>query len=162
MFGFDGSCGLHTGWTVWARLTAAVYPIRTTITDHLKKWQAGSDAIPAEAPLIDRHEHPGYTLSPEEHAAADEARRSPLETYEVGHASYARHVQLRGEFAQAMRDTRICVFDSSLERKMIRKVGGELRGHQAKTIWLTSGSTRKLCYRVVSLPRICPRSTRKP
>jgi hypothetical protein len=42
-------------------------------------------------------------------------------TYEQGHKAYVHHEALREDFAKHMRETRICVFDSSLERKMIRK-----------------------------------------
>lgn len=45
----------------------------------------------------------------------------PLETYTVGHPSYDVHTALRRQFAGAMRSARICVFDASVERKMIRK-----------------------------------------
>jgi len=45
-----------------------------------------------------------------------------LETYTPGHWSYETHRRLREDFAKGMREARICVFDSSLERKMIRKV----------------------------------------
>lgn len=45
-----------------------------------------------------------------------------METYIPGHWSYENHRKLREDFAKGMRDARICVFDSSLERKMIRKV----------------------------------------
>jgi hypothetical protein len=46
-----------------------------------------------------------------------------LETYEIGHEVYKRHLELREDFAGGMRESSICVFDASLERKMIRKVG---------------------------------------
>jgi hypothetical protein len=54
-------------------------------------------------------------------SSADEYKQKPLETYEVGHASYAPHRALREDFARGMRQAQICVFDSSLERKLIRK-----------------------------------------
>lgn len=37
------------------------------------------------------------------------------------HEYYAQHERLREDFAAGMRTSRICVFDASLERKMIRK-----------------------------------------
>lgn len=42
-------------------------------------------------------------------------------TYEQGHPAYQHHEALREDFAKNMREAKICVFDSSLERKMIRK-----------------------------------------
>ncbi|KAK4686530.1 hypothetical protein P7C73_g3598, partial [Tremellales sp. Uapishka_1] len=96
-FGFDG----------------AFYPIRTTVNDRIR--EPDSSLGPAK---IVRFEHPGYVIWP-----SDEARDHPLETYSVGHEYYAAHERTREEFAQAMREAKICVFDSSLEKKMIRKVG---------------------------------------
>lgn len=55
----------------------------------------------------------------------DDLRRSPLETYEEGHSSYQVHRDVRDDFAKTMRQARICIFDSSLEKKMIRKVSNE-------------------------------------
>lgn len=99
-----------------------VYPIRTTITDHINRLAEESESGVWNTSLIGRHEHPGYVVSSEDDPAAEEARRNPLETYQPGNPSYARHIFLREDFARAMRETRICVFDSSLERKTIRKV----------------------------------------
>lgn len=42
-------------------------------------------------------------------------------TYEQGNAAYQHHEALREDFAKQMREAKICIFDSSLERKMIRK-----------------------------------------
>jgi hypothetical protein len=42
-------------------------------------------------------------------------------TYAQGNAAYARHEALREDFAKHLRESKICVFDSSLERKLIRK-----------------------------------------
>ena len=86
-----------------------VYPIRTKVTDYSKSH--GDDVV------IGRHSHPGYTLG-----VPDQARQTPLETYTKSHEYYTNHERLREEFARGMRETRICVFDASLERKMIRKV----------------------------------------
>ncbi|ADV22474.1 Hypothetical Protein CGB_E3050W [Cryptococcus gattii WM276] len=95
IFGFDGS----------------FYPIRTTVTNHLR--DAGKQE---KETLISRHPHPGYTVS-----VPQEARDHPLETYERNHKYYATHLKLREDFAKGMRESKICVFDASLERKMIRK-----------------------------------------
>lgn len=97
IFGFDGS----------------FYPVRTTVTDHLRRLEE-DDSLPPSP--ISRHPHPGYEVD-----AAAEYRQTPLETYELGHASYARHRHIRADFARGMRTAQICVFDSSLERKLIRK-----------------------------------------
>ena len=43
------------------------------------------------------------------------------------HECYAVHREIRADFARGMREAKICVFDPSLERKMIRKVGLDLR-----------------------------------
>lgn len=67
--------------------------------------------------MIGRHGHPGYTVG-----VPDEARQHPLETYTKGHELYAKHESLREDFARGMREAKICVFDASLERKLIRKV----------------------------------------
>lgn len=67
--------------------------------------------------MIQRHAHPGYTIS-----VPKEATQEPLETYEKGHAYYTAHEATREDFASGMRRSRVCVFDSSVERKMIRKV----------------------------------------
>ncbi len=97
IFGFDGS----------------FYPVRTTVTDHLRRLEHDKSLPPSP---ISRHPHPGYGVS-----SADEYKQKPLETYEMGHASYAPHRALREDFARGMRQAQICVFDSSLERKLIRK-----------------------------------------
>jgi hypothetical protein len=47
----------------------------------------------------------------------------PLETYTTNHTLYANHLEIRRDFARGMRKAQVCVFDASLERKMIRKVG---------------------------------------
>lgn len=86
----------------------AVYPIRTTVTDHTRNNPSAA---------INRHEHPGYSVPTAEHA-----RQNPLETYTKGHELYTKHEELRADFSKAMRRAKICVFDASLERKMIRKV----------------------------------------
>lgn len=91
----------------WVRCSPPVYPIRTTVTDYTKREDA----------TITRHGHPGYTLS-----IPDSARQYPLETYTKGHELYAKHEALRADFAKGMREAKICVFDASLERKLIRKV----------------------------------------
>lgn len=44
-----------------------------------------------------------------------------MSTYERGNAAYQHHEALRDDFAKQMRHTKICVFDSSTEKKMIRK-----------------------------------------
>jgi hypothetical protein len=70
-----------------------------------------------ESFVIQRHAHPGYTIS-----VPEEAIKKPLETYEKGHVYYTAHEATREDFASGMRRSRVCVFDSSVERKMIRKV----------------------------------------
>lgn len=99
IFGYDGS----------------FYPIRTTITDNLNRLRDDPHMSDTDA-LVGRHEHPGYTVE-----IAESARTSPLETYEVGHETYKTHRALRADFGRGMREAQICVFDSSLERKLIRK-----------------------------------------
>lgn len=81
------------------------YPLRTTVTQNLDRGN-----------IIDRFQHPGYTISTDR-KLYDE----PLETYTHGHESYATHRDTRESFARGMRESRICVFDASLERKLIRK-----------------------------------------
>ncbi|ODN78592.1 hypothetical protein L202_04199 [Cryptococcus amylolentus CBS 6039] len=95
IFGYDGS----------------FYPIRTTVTNNIRDLE-GSD----QKPLVGRHPHPGYTVS-----VPQQARDDPLETYEKDHQYYTTHLKLRRDFAKGMRESRVCVFDSSLERKLIRK-----------------------------------------
>lgn len=97
VFGFDGG----------------FYPLRTTVTEHLRKLEKDS-SLPASP--ISRHPHPGYTVH-----IPDEVRNNPLETYTLGHETYTTHRALREDFAGGMRKSQICVFDSSLERKLIRK-----------------------------------------
>ena len=70
-----------------------------------------------ESFIIQRHAHPGYTVK-----VPSEATERPLETYAKSHAYYEAHEKLREDFANGMRTSRVCVFDSSTERKMIRKV----------------------------------------
>lgn len=97
IFGFDGG----------------FYPLRTTVTSYLQKAEEDTSLPPSP---ITRHPHPGYTVNfPEKY------REHPMETYEVGHETYAPHRALREDFANGMRHSQICVFDASLERKMIRK-----------------------------------------
>jgi hypothetical protein len=81
-----------------------------TITDHLQSLSPESPA------LIERYQHPGYVIW-----EMPEAYEDPMVTYEQGHKAYVHHEALREDFAKHMRETKICVFDSSLERKMIRK-----------------------------------------
>lgn len=102
----------HVSFLIYSPPSAKipVYPIRTTVTNYLETFP--------ENPLVIRHEHPGYFLWP-----PDSARENPLETYDLNHPLYAKHLALREDFARGMREARICVFDASLERKMIRKVG---------------------------------------
>lgn len=97
VFGYDGS----------------LYPIRTTVTDHLRALEENS-SLP-ESP-ISRHPHPGYTVN-----TPDEFRQHPLETYTPGHETYSAHRALREDFARGLRTAQICVFDASVERKLIRK-----------------------------------------
>ncbi|KAJ9095307.1 hypothetical protein QFC21_005673 [Naganishia friedmannii] len=90
--------------------TGSFYPLRVTITDYLETLPGGS------ASLIDRYEHPGYTVW-----EMPEAYEDPMGTYERGNAAYQHHEALREDFAKHMRHSKICVFDSSTEKKMIRK-----------------------------------------
>ncbi|KAL1413682.1 hypothetical protein Q8F55_001461 [Vanrija albida] len=99
IFGYDGS----------------FYPIRTTITDNLNRLRDDPHRSDSEA-LVGRHQHPGYTVG-----IPESARTTPLETYQLGHETYKTHRALRADFGRGMREAQICVFDSSLERKMIRK-----------------------------------------
>ncbi|WWC92732.1 uncharacterized protein L201_007691 [Kwoniella dendrophila CBS 6074] len=98
VFGYDGS----------------FYPIRTTVTDAIRSIEKDPETL--EQSIITRHPHPGYTVS-----VSSEARQTPLETYELNHEYYETHQKLREDFANGMRQSKICVFDASLERKMIRK-----------------------------------------
>ncbi|CDZ97942.1 hypothetical protein [Phaffia rhodozyma] len=84
----------------------SLYPIRTTVTNARKGYGSSTD--------IAWFEHPGYELptkTPEE----------PPEWYEDKSPLLKNHEKTREAFATALRETRICIFDSSLERKMIRK-----------------------------------------
>ncbi|KAK8849636.1 hypothetical protein IAR55_004971 [Kwoniella newhampshirensis] len=99
-FGYDGS----------------FYPIRTTVTNALNAHEEDPLSVNINDVIIKRHPHPGYFVWP-----PAEAREVPLETYELGHEYYQTHLMLREDFAKGMREAKICVFDSSLERKMIRK-----------------------------------------
>ncbi|ORX35459.1 hypothetical protein BD324DRAFT_632928 [Kockovaella imperatae] len=83
------------------------YPIRFTVSFSL-------DYDPV--PWIRKHPHPGYTIDQQ-----DEAFKYPLETYTREHKYYAAQERIRREFAQSMRESQICLFDASLEKKMIRK-----------------------------------------
>ena len=94
-------------------LLISVYPIRTAISDYFHRHEE-DPSLPE--PIIHRHEHPGYVIWP-----SDQARDQPLETYEPNHEYYQNHLRTREDFAKGMRESRICVFDASLERKMIRK-----------------------------------------
>ncbi|GHJ89456.1 hypothetical protein NliqN6_5858 [Naganishia liquefaciens] len=90
--------------------TGSFYPLRVTITDHLQSLPPDASA------LIERYQHPGYTIWEMPSAYED-----PMVTYEQHHPAYQHHEALREDFAKHMREAKICVFDSSLERKMIRK-----------------------------------------
>jgi hypothetical protein len=85
-----------------------VYPLRTTISNAI-------DETP-EKTIVRRFTHPGYTIWEDPRAYSD-----PLETYTPGHPYYQKHLTMRRAFATGLRSAKICVFDSSLERKMIRK-----------------------------------------
>lgn len=110
--GTTGRVG-HNRMAHLAEANHPVYPIRTTVTDYTRD---------DEHATIHRHEHPGYTISVPELAWS-----SPLETYTKSHEYYEKHELLREDFAKGMREAKICVFDASLERKMIRKVSRILR-----------------------------------
>ena len=66
--------------------------------------------------VVGRFDHPGYTIWEDPKAYSD-----PLETYAIDHPYYQKHIRMRQDFATGLRQTKICVFDSSLERKLIRK-----------------------------------------
>jgi len=72
-------------------------------------------------PLVKHHQHPGYTVGTD-----PSLFENRLETYTPGHWSYETHRRLREDFAKGMREARICVFDSSIERKLIRKASSHL------------------------------------
>lgn len=59
--------------------------------------------------------HPGFEI------ARSRIPKGKLRTYKPGHVSYARQRQKRQEFAEGMRNAQICLFDSSIEKKAIRK-----------------------------------------
>ncbi|KAL7414198.1 hypothetical protein BDY24DRAFT_414418 [Mrakia frigida] len=80
------------------------YPIRTTVTNAVRNKQT----------FIKWYQHPGYTVN-------SQAPSEAPEWYEENSPLLAKHLELRGGFAGAMRETKICVFDASLERKLIRK-----------------------------------------
>ena len=93
------------------KLMTPVYPLRNTVSAHI-------DNPPVNDTLhVHRHEHPGYVLD-----VPKRARTYPLDTYVQGHEYYQVHERLRGGFARGMREAKICLFDASLEKKMIRKV----------------------------------------
>lgn len=101
MFGFDGSC--------------ASFSKQEDVADKISLSHSNDHhRLPVHRRI---HDHPGYVLEGNE-----EAYRQPLETDEVDHEYYAVHRELREDFAKRMREAKICVFDASLERKLIRKV----------------------------------------
>jgi hypothetical protein len=81
--------------------------LRTVVTDAVRD---GKDTV------INRFGHPGYTIWEDPKAYDD-----PLETYSIDHPYYTQHMRMRKDFANALRTTKICVFDSSLARKLVRK-----------------------------------------
>lgn len=114
LFGYEGS----------------FYPLRSKISAAIR------DGHPTP---VTRFGHPGYGISQPESALTNRPKG-----YELGSSLHVNHVKTRDAFAQGMRDARICVvspldevctssqrraddlsfdlqFDSSLERKMIRK-----------------------------------------
>lgn len=88
--------------------TGSFYPLRLTVTETVKNGDKQT--------LIEQYDHPGYTIAEDPQAYQD-----PLETYTLNHPYYTKHIRGRQAFAQGLRESKICVFDSSLERKMIRK-----------------------------------------
>lgn len=90
-----------------ADATLVVYPLRTVVTNAIEN---------GKKTIIDRYQHPGYFVWEDPNAYSD-----PLDTYTVGHSSYSKHTAMREAFADGLRKSKICVFDASLERKMIRK-----------------------------------------
>ncbi len=93
------SCSTH-----WP---CVVYPLRSTVNRAIEGQQAT---------LVGRFDHPGYFIW-----ADPSYYDQPLETYRLGHPVYDKHERTRADFARGMRESKICVFDASLERKMIRK-----------------------------------------
>lgn len=74
-------------------------------------------AISNKKTFITRFSHPGFEV----HRYRVSDKLGKLATYTPGHPSYRTQRQKREEFAQGMREAQICVFDSSMEKKAIRK-----------------------------------------
>lgn len=64
--------------------------------------------------FITKYSHPGFYIN-------RKRTGKPPATYEPNHASYAPQIRLRRAFAEGMRNAQICVFDSSILKKAIRK-----------------------------------------
>jgi hypothetical protein len=97
---FVGSAERH-------RPSFVVYPLRSTVNRAIEHGKSN---------VVGRFTHPGYFMwTPREYYT------NPLETYQQGHPVYDNHEATRAAFARGMRESRICVFDASLERKLIRK-----------------------------------------
>ena len=72
-------------------------------------------AIQDHRTFITRFRHPGFEVRRER------VPDKKLKTYQQGHPSYRPQRTKRAEFANGMRKAQICVFDSSMEKKAIRK-----------------------------------------
>ncbi|CAD6581519.1 MAG: hypothetical protein CYPHOPRED_001599 [Cyphobasidiales sp. Tagirdzhanova-0007] len=72
-------------------------------------------AIQRKLTFITHFKHPGYVLH---HSHVPNKK---LATYVQGHPSYKAQIRLRKEFAEGLRRAQICIFDSSIEKKAIRK-----------------------------------------
>lgn len=81
------------------------YPIRLTVNTAIEEGET----------FIQIHDHPGYIIE----GTAD-AWNHPG-TYDPTSRLHEKHRENLAHFAEQMRNTKVCVFDGSLERKMIRK-----------------------------------------
>lgn len=72
-------------------------------------------AIRNNQTFVTQFKHPGFDIP------RSRIPKRKLATYEPGHPSYRPQIRKREEFAEGMRNAQICVFDSSVEKKAIRK-----------------------------------------
>ncbi|EJU06056.1 hypothetical protein DACRYDRAFT_73322 [Dacryopinax primogenitus] len=86
-----------------------LYPLRTTVTN-------AAQSRPPRT-FIKHHVAPDFIIAHTE----EEFMVGVPPTYWTGQPQYRPQVAIREDFAKGMREARICVFDSVVERKMIRK-----------------------------------------
>lgn len=89
-----------------------LYPLRTKIFEGVKAGKIKS---------VEIFWHPGYTIQGSHNETKLVELRKLYKGYDPNSPLTEKHRETRSAYAEAIRHTKICVFDGSMERKLIRK-----------------------------------------